>query len=69
VGIILDLLEYIPWQKRGRNILQKVEKYLKKGNNLGRHSHSRSAQSLSTRTVATATVVLGPNSGEWVAYL
>jgi hypothetical protein len=29
--IILDLLEYIPCQKRGRNILEKLEKYLKKG--------------------------------------
>jgi hypothetical protein len=26
--------------KRGRNILEKVEKYLKKGNNLGRNSSS-----------------------------
>jgi hypothetical protein len=31
MGIILDLLEYIPWQKRGRNILEKVEKIPQKG--------------------------------------
>jgi hypothetical protein len=62
MGIILDLLEYIPWQKKGRNILEKVEKILQNGNNLGRHSPSRLEQS-------PPAVVLGLNSGERATYL
>jgi hypothetical protein len=41
--------------KKGRNILEKVEKYLKKVISVG--------------TVAAATVVLGRNSGVWVLYI
>jgi hypothetical protein len=64
MGIILDLLEYIPWQKRGRNILEKVEKNTSKGGII-----SVSTVSLSVRTVAAATVVLCLNSGERAAHL
>jgi hypothetical protein len=41
--------------KKGRNILEKVKKYLKKVISVG--------------TVAAATVVLGQNSGVWVLYI
>jgi hypothetical protein len=64
MGIILDLLEYIPWQKRGRNILEKVEKNTSKGGII-----SVSTVSLSVRTVVAATVVLCLNSGERAAHL
>jgi hypothetical protein len=41
--------------KKGRNILEKVEKYLKK--------------LISVGTVAVATMVLGRNSGVWAVFI